>query len=731
MKSVQVLSRFRTAGAMCRPFAASLCAALCCIMPRPAAATLRFDLSPQFGPMVFAGESIFELLQRDIDNDGVKEIIVMASNQEGTSSSIYAYSPEGILKWKRTFPFLVWDLDIRDCDKDDTDEILVLGDTPTFHVLSHTGEDEWTGSTADPLANLIARYDLTGDGKDDIIAFSSSYEGPRGAITVFDFATHAPLGARVYSESEVGVDGPPWLATVADLDGDGSLEIIPDPELLNKRIEILDHTAQIAAVKTLNERAARSKVTDLNGDGKNDLLVETWDDEWNSVLYAYLGYTGTDFSSEWKYPSSGSIKQTDYLNVGDGKVAFGTQDWEELAGGGLYILDAATGAEAALPLAVEGMVDDVKFKDLNGDGVRELAALTHVFTDPVSTWTLKSYDQHLQLLAPTGHLTWSRASSDPYDACFLRVADLTDDGFVELIPRDYNGTTLFVARYDGVLKWQFPLDGPQSGLGISDLNGDGKNDLIVSAGETSIYTLADGGNSGVLLGSKAGLEDIRTPVSHDFDGDGNREIMGRLWGEPTAAVLSFDCAVEYLNQPLAGDFLYDVDYSNDMDGNGVDDLFYAVGDSQSQSCTLYLYFGRQEGLDVAVRGGGPLIVEATVQQIGRRFDAYGGFLLPGGAFYSFDLRNPSALRRGVQPLATGVPGITAPVTRTLLSLSPIPPGAPDTATLIVGLVPEGAAPSIAAALPGYLVRRDVSLNAPHSPTYDDDEYPDEEEAEWQ
>ena len=117
-------------------------------------------------------------------------------------------------------------------------------------------------------------------------------------------------------------------------------------------------------------------------------------------------------------------------------------------------------------------------------------------------------------------------------------------------------------------------------------------------------------------------------------------------------------------------------------------------------------------LDVTLSGGtispgDPLTVEVTVQPIGRAFDAWGVILGPG-ASWSFILGNPSAVRPGLTPLATNVPGLSSPYAGTLLSLVSIPAGIEGNYTVIVGLVPPGVSPSgVADAIPGYVDREDL------------------------
>lgn len=119
-------------------------------------------------------------------------------------------------------------------------------------------------------------------------------------------------------------------------------------------------------------------------------------------------------------------------------------------------------------------------------------------------------------------------------------------------------------------------------------------------------------------------------------------------------------------------------------------------------------------LDVAVSSatpaaGDPFTVDVVVQPVAQKFDAYGVILGDGGA-WSFVLGSPGALRSGVVPLATNVPGLGAPYAGRLLDMPAIPAGAQGAYRVIVGLVPAGARPTGAGdAIPGYVDSEDVTV----------------------
>jgi len=102
--------------------------------------------------------------------------------------------------------------------------------------------------------------------------------------------------------------------------------------------------------------------------------------------------------------------------------------------------------------------------------------------------------------------------------------------------------------------------------------------------------------------------------------------------------------------------------------------------------------------------------DTVCQPLIARFDAYGVIITPEGKVYSFDLKNPAKLHAGIRPLALSVAGIRTVYRKMLYIVPSIPPDRKgNTFTFILGLVPAGAKPSVADAIPGYLWQGTVSV----------------------
>ncbi len=107
--------------------------------------------------------------------------------------------------------------------------------------------------------------------------------------------------------------------------------------------------------------------------------------------------------------------------------------------------------------------------------------------------------------------------------------------------------------------------------------------------------------------------------------------------------------------------------------------------------------------------GGPFTIRTYCSPVSSCFDAYSVVIGPSGKIYSFDILNPKNLKAGVVPLAKNVPGLATPYEGTLYSSDSLGSCAKGDSTIITGLVPCGAAPTIQNAIPGYLWQSVVTV----------------------
>jgi outer membrane protein assembly factor BamB len=346
-----------------------------------------------------------------------------------------------------------------------------------------------------------------------------------------------------------------------------------------------------------------------------------------------------------------------------------------------------------------------------------------------------SPDNRLYSFSPSGSLLWSYRSG--YHV--LSSPALGSDGRVYCGSED---NTVYTLLSDGSLLWSYETGDYLSST--PTLAGDGR--AFISGGDNMLYAFAPGGS-----------------LSWSYEVDADAPIIdsspaltggGRLYVSSSERHLcclasngslswSLMTGMPMISSPVVGQD--DVGYVSGLDGTlrafdsagtvlwtyqtGVFPGFgmnVALTDDRRILLSSLAYFGggtgalhcigeRPPSLDVIPSSnspavGDPFTVQVTVKPIGGAFDAWGIVQAPGGRTYSFNLRNPSTLRQGMQPLALNVPGLDSPYAGTLLSLSAIPGGAAGTYQIYVGLVPAGRAPTLANAIPDYLDHETIVIH---------------------
>ncbi len=272
-------------------------------------------------------------------------------------------------------------------------------------------------------------YDIDGNGHKDVFIASSCHP----VAYLFDGAT----GAVKWQTNTAGrgSDSPP---VIADIDGDGALEIIFGQ--MGGWVMCLNaHDGQIKwnfAVDTDSWIQTAPTLVDLTGNGKLDFVVATW--HFNNDSNKVYAFKGEDQSLLWSLP----IQRHTYHGTA---VA-----------------------------------------DLNKNGEPELI--------------IGDYSGRLYVInGRTGALLWTYDAGG-YIGAPAVVGDITNDGNCEIIfTAGYNVVAL---KNDGSLLWQYTLPNFQQafrGVVLSDIDNDGVPDVILGASKGDLIALK--GSNGQLMWS--------------------------------------------------------------------------------------------------------------------------------------------------------------------------------------------------------------------------------------
>jgi hypothetical protein len=348
-----------------------------------------------------------------------------------------------------------------------------------------------------PNQTVIA--DIDGDGKPDLIVVDdynnaiSIYRniGTNGILTTASFAPPVvlPTTSRSYS---------PYGIAVADLDGDGKLDIIVT-ENGNNLVSVYKNNCTPGQIATnlfgprldfpTGSQPQRMAVADLDGDGKPDLIVANTGDGTISILQ----------------------------NISEG----GTINFAPK-------VDITTGASC----------DAVAVGDLSGDGKPDIAAvntdgtlsvLQNVISAP-GTITSNSFAPQISLPIPSGGVDVAIVDIDGDGRPDLAVAAYLPPLF-SIIQNLSSGGDLTANSFGQRI--DYPLDGRGHTISIGDLDGDGKPDLVVDTELNSTISIFHNESTpGILTNSSlSGPIELATGWNAwgssvgDLDGDGRPDII--------------------------------------------------------------------------------------------------------------------------------------------------------------------------------------------------------------
>ncbi len=320
----------------------------------------------------------------------------------------------------------------------------------------------------------------------------------------------------------------------ADLNGDGRRDLVMTNAGSNTLTILLgngDGSFTAAASPATGAYPDYLAIGDFNGDGKPDVAVANFLDGNVTIL---LGNGDGTFAAAASVPTgvdARSIVTADFN--GDGKLDLAVGRDNSLAvllgnGDGTFVA-------AASPAVGNGPNYSIATGDFNGDGKPDLV---------VSNYGGNT----LTVLLGNGDGTFTAAASPATSTSpeTVAVGDFNGDGKADLAVANENSAvlTILLGNGDGTFTAAAsPSSGasgsaPQS-VTVTDLNGDGKVDLVVVNQNTNSITLLLGNGDGtfaVSAGPTVGTNPDRTAIA-DFNGDGVVDLAVTNVSDGTISVL--------------------------------------------------------------------------------------------------------------------------------------------------------------------------------------------------
>lgn len=444
----------------------------------------------------------------DFNGDGRPDLVVTSPsgnvvsaliNTTAANAAAVAFASERVVDVGNTPAWVV----VTDSNGDGKPDLAItyMADNVVSVLLNHIVPGstepvfgERTTLPAGTAPTMLAAVDLTGDGRTDFAVGTSS-----GNVVTVIPAMVAPIlpAANFADAASFGVGGFPISATVADFDGDG-LPDVATGNLTGGSVSVLiNSTARGAAASTFADqqtfvtgsgpRGAASG--DFNGDGKPDLVTANENDNTVSVLLNTTAAVGAPAFAAHQDFAVGAfafgVAVADFN--GDGRadiVAVNAHDGTA----SVLFNTAAPGALAASFAPQQTFetglgANSVAVADVNGDGLPDLIVSSFsqsmlsvlVNTTPLGAMT-PSFAAHQDFAAGRGS-NWGEAF------------DVNGDGLPDLVSTDSVDNTVSVlintsARGGATVAFgerqTFAVGAKPSHVAASDLDGDGRLDLIVA-----------------------------------------------------------------------------------------------------------------------------------------------------------------------------------------------------------------------------------------------------------
>lgn len=390
-------------------------------------------------------------------------------------------------------------------------------------------------------ASIIAG-DVDNDGKLEVV--TGSYEGN---IYIWRYDGTLLPGWPVYIGQQA------LTPALADLDGDGDLEIIIGTNVANQdeKLFVLHHDGTLFAGNwpkgwagygyEINYISDAPVAADIDGDGDLEILIGG--EDWKVHAWHHDGTKVTGWPVSLSNNQNATAVAVGDID-GDGNVeivaaestTYGTEVY-----GSIYAWHHDGTPVAGWPIDIDGTLYQPVLGDINGDGKLEVIVSSRtglfVFNGAGAVLVSKNIGTNICKMPCLG--------------------DLDNDKMPEIILLGSNDT-IYAWRGDGsnVPGWPrtFGFNNPAwlSGAAVADVDGDGNNEVITAAydsyfSRSYLYVFNHDGTFAAGYPKQTDVDYFSVPVIADLDKDGDVEIIahGRYLGTIGTNVYVWDLPAPY------------------------------------------------------------------------------------------------------------------------------------------------------------------------------------------
>lgn len=449
---------------------------------------------------------------------------------------------------------------------------------------------------ASSYALVSAVGDLNGDGKPDVAVTNYQAEN---TVSVYLNNTAASGSAVSLSGRQNFVTGAsPAGIAIGDIDGDGK----PDIVTVNggaSTVSVLRNTSSggMLSFAAKNDFAVGSgpfgvAITDLDGDGRLDLVIDNQNDNTVSVLKNTGSIGNISFAAQITY-STGSIPYDVTVGDldGDGRPDIIVPDGNDntvsvlhntSSGGSLSFAGRSVFAAGNFPVSV-------KIADFDGDGKLDIVS---------ANGGDNTFSVFRNTSSGAGNISFAARSdfasaSFPYNSV---VADINGDGKPDVITSDGNSpggavVNMNTAAGTGNIAFSAPAeyatDDYPSWVAAGDLNGDGLPDLVTPDAESDISVL----QNNLSISLPVTLLNFRG----QYQAPGKAKLQWQTAVENNAAYFEIERSTDAVSFVSVGKVaaagnstaLNNYSYTDDLDTVGATAVFYRIKETDNDGAYMY------------------------------------------------------------------------------------------------------------------------------------------------
>ena len=402
----------------------------------------------------------------DFDYDGQKEIFLTGYTDEGTEGMVVAIRPDG------TEPY---DLD---------------GNATSY---SGYAEIPWKAEATPVVADLL------GNGEQYIISLTRNYNKCDDYVTCYSsLDKDGDKLPDMLWRTNIGMMScyrPPVVTDVDAPDGKGEKEIVFRSEFEKKPIVIMDAHGNIKASfgNLSGDFFGEPAVADLDGDGYKEIICGSSDGHVYVWQHDGKPYLRSPFFSRPGQMLNCSPTICDLDGDGEKEILVTTRNTNlsyiyaiRQDGSCVGNFDSNASTPACIPYVSNGIEHPLSVGDVNGDGRLEVVALGY---DCVRIWS------------DAGELLINRSLPGLLTESYINLtcpllADVDGDDAIDIVFHQNN--LIYALHNDGTDVKGFPLSAPAkvaNGVCVSDMDSDGKNEIIAADKDGSICAWKTDGKS--------------------------------------------------------------------------------------------------------------------------------------------------------------------------------------------------------------------------------------------